>query len=230
VYARVRDAASRGEQAFVVAPAIDSDPETGMLGVRELQRELEAGPLQGLRVASVHGRLKRDTREHIMERFRRGLIDVLIATTVIEVGVDIPNATGIVIEQADRFGLAQLHQLRGRVGRGDKPAWCRLIANSTTAESAERLRTMTETADGFVLAERDFLIRGPGEIFGAKQSGVPPFRVADLARDTDLLRLARDDAQEWVSQAPALDRPDDQLARRRLLKAHGAWLGLGDVG
>lgn len=230
VYARVRDAAARGEQVFIVAPAIDSDTETGMLGVRELQRSLESGPLQGLRVAAVHARLKHDTREHIMERFRRGLIDALVATTVIEVGVDIPNATGIIIEQADRFGLAQLHQLRGRVGRGDKPAWCCLVADTTTAESAERLRTMTETTDGFVLAERDFALRGPGEIFGAKQSGVPPFRVADLVRDTDLLRLARDDAQEWVAQAPTLDRPDDRLARRRLFKAHGAWLGLGDVG
>ncbi|MGP1272368.1 MAG: ATP-dependent DNA helicase RecG [Phycisphaerales bacterium] len=230
VYEQIRARIEAGDQAFVVVPTIDGDEESGLTGVRAVAQQLERTLLPGLRIATVHGRLKRATREHIMERFRRGLIDVLVATTVIEVGVDIPNATAMIVEQADRFGLAQLHQLRGRVGRGTKPSWCCLIADPTTPEGAERLRVMQETADGFRLAERDFELRGPGEIFGARQSGLPPFRVADLVRDTKLLAMARDDAQAWVARSPTLAAPHESIIRRRVLKAHGAWLGLGDVG
>ena len=167
-----------------------------------------------------------------MERFRAAQIDALIATTVVEVGVDVPNATVMVVEQADRFGLAQLHQLRGRVGRGLKPSACVLVASDgeMTEEGRRRLEVVAGTADGFVLAERDLEIRGPGELFGIRQSGMPPFRVADLARDLDLLKMARRDAAAWIAQSPHLARPGDALARRRLLKAHGKWLGMGDVG
>lgn len=229
VYEAVRRRVESGEQAYVVAPAIDS--ESGVLvGARDLQRELEDGFLSGLRVALVHGRLKRNTREHIMERFRRGLIDVLVATTVIEVGVDVPNATVMVVEQADRFGLAQLHQLRGRVGRGSKASECVLISSPVTTDGVERLKIMTKTGDGFRIAERDFEIRGPGEIFGSKQSGLPPFRVADLIRDTDLLARARKDAQEWIRRSPELSFEGEILVQQRVLKTHGRWLGLGDTG
>ncbi len=230
VYARVRSAIESGDQAYVVVPAIDANDEIGLVGVREVQRELESKLLEGVRIAAVHGRLKRQTREHIMERFRRGHIDVLVATTVIEVGVDVPNATVMVVEQADRFGLAQLHQLRGRVGRGSKPSWCCLVSDPKTEGGAERLRVLTESRDGFRISERDFEIRGPGEIFGARQSGLPPFRVADLRRDTELLSIARRDAQEWVERSPTLSDPNEQILRRRVLKTHGAWIGLGDVG
>lgn len=230
VYNRVRTAIEAGDQAYVVVPAIDANDEIGLVGVREVTQELESSLLEGVRVATVHGRLKRQTREHIMERFRRGLIDVLVATTVIEVGVDVPNATVMVIEQADRFGLAQLHQLRGRVGRGSKPSWCCLVSDPKTPDGAERLRVLTESRDGFRIAERDFEIRGPGEIFGSRQSGLPPFRVADLVRDTDLLALARRDAQDWVERSPTLSDPNEQTLRRRVLKTHGGWIGLGDVG
>ncbi|MEO1583015.1 MAG: helicase-related protein, partial [Planctomycetota bacterium] len=230
VYARVRSAIDAGDQAYVVVPAIDSNDDIGLIGVRELQRELEVSLLPETRIAAVHGRLKRPTREHIMERFRRGHVDVLLATTVIEVGVDVPNATVMVIEQADRFGLAQLHQLRGRVGRGSKPSWCCLISDPKTPDGAERLRVLTESRDGFRIAERDFELRGPGELFGSRQSGMPPFRVADLTRDTDLLLLAREDAKEWVSRSPRLEHPNEAVLRRRVLKTHGAWIGLGDVG
>ncbi len=230
VYARVRSAIEAGDQAYVVVPAIDANDEIGLVGVREITHELETRLLDGVRIATVHGRLKRATREHIMERFRRGLIDVLVATTVIEVGVDVPNATVMVVEQADRFGLAQLHQLRGRVGRGSKPSWCCLVSDPKTPDGAERLRVLTESRDGFRIAERDFELRGPGEIFGARQSGIPPFRVADLAKDTDLLILARRDAQDWVNHSPTLSNPNEQILRRRVLKTHGTWIGLGDVG
>ncbi len=231
VYAFVRTRVERGEQAYVVAPAIDTGQSAGgaLKDLRALVKELEEGPLEGLRIASLHGRLKRSTRERIMGRFRAGLIDVLIATTVIEVGVDVPNATVMVVEHAERFGLAQLHQLRGRVGRGSASSVCVLIGDATTPDGTKRLEVMAQTSDGFRLAELDMEIRGPGEVFGARQAGAAPFRVADLRRDIELLAMARRDARDWIERSPTLARPEDALARRRLLKAHGESLGLGDV-
>ncbi|MEZ6319338.1 MAG: helicase-related protein [Phycisphaerales bacterium] len=177
----------------------------------------------------MHGRLGRDTRAR-HGTLRLGKIDCLVATTVIEVGVDVANATTMVVEHAERFGLAQLHQLRGRVGRGTKPGLCLLIGDPTTEQGAERLRVMTTTTSGFDLAERDLEIRGPGEVFGSRQSGAPPFKVADLIRDAELLAMARRDARAWLDRSPQLGGEEDALARRRLLRAHGEWLGLGDVG
>jgi len=230
VYGWLRDRIEAGEQAFVVVPAIDDAGPEGPMNLRRLVRDLEQGPLAGRRVAALHGRLKRETREHVMGRFRSGLIDCLVATTVIEVGVDVPNATVMVIEEADRFGLAQLHQLRGRVGRGEKPSVCVLIGDASTDDGRKRLEAMAETNSGFVLAERDLEIRGPGELLGARQSGLPPFRVADLTRDLALLAMARRDAAAWIDRSPRLDRPEDALARRRLMKQYGHALGIADVG
>lgn len=233
VYERVRARIDMGEQAFVVVPAIDtgaSNTGNALRDLRTVVADLEGGPLHGRKVAAMHGRLERSTREHIMGRFRAGLIDCLVATTVIEVGVDVPNATVMVIEEADRFGLAQLHQLRGRVGRGEKPGFCVLIGEPTTDDGIQRLRAMTETTSGFVLSEKDLEIRGPGDVFGTRQSGMAPFRVADPLKDLELLQMARRDAAEWISESPSLERADDAVVRRRLLKSHGKWLGLGDVG
>jgi len=220
----------RGERGYVVVPAIDPSPEGGLASVRETVSRLQSGVLIGRRVAALHGRMNRREREHVMERFRRGLIDCLIATTVIEVGVDVPEATVMLIDNAERFGLAQLHQLRGRVGRGSEASVCILIGDANSDEGRQRLEAMASTRDGFELAERDMQIRGPGELFGARQSGLPPFKVADLIRDLELLRLAREDAAEWVSKSPGLDRPEDAIARRRLLKRFGDALGLADIG
>lgn len=232
VYSWVQDKIKQGDQAFIVVPAIEpgTKGETKVTDLRSLQKELEGGELHDVKIAALHGRLKRDTREHIMHRFRGGKIDALIATTVIEVGVDVPNATMIIIEDADRFGLAQLHQLRGRVGRGEKPGVCVLIGNPKTEDGAARLNAMVETSSGFVLAERDLEIRGAGDVFGTRQSGAPPFRVADPMRDLELLQMARRDAADWIARSPELLEPTDALVRRRMLKAHGQWLGLGDVG
>jgi ATP-dependent DNA helicase RecG len=230
VYAWLRERLDAGEQAFVVVPAIDESGPEGPMNLRRLLRDLETGPLGGRRVAALHGRLKRETREHVMGRFRSGLIDCLVATTVIEVGVDVPNATVMVIEEADRFGLAQLHQLRGRVGRGAKPSACVLIGEASTDEGRRRLEAMAETGSGFVLAERDLEIRGPGELFGARQSGLPPFRVADLTRDLPLLNMARRDASAWIDRSPRLDQPGETLVRRRIMKQYGHALGIADVG
>jgi ATP-dependent DNA helicase RecG len=232
VYHWVREKISQGDQAFVVVPAIEpgTKGETKVTDLRTLQDELEGGELHDVKIAALHGRLKRDTREHVMHRFRAGMIDALIATTVIEVGVDVPNATMMIIEDADRFGLAQLHQLRGRVGRGEKPGVCVLIGNPKTEDGVARLNAMVETTSGFILAEKDLEIRGAGDVFGTRQSGAPPFRIADPMKDIELLQMARRDAAEWIARSPTLEEPGDALARRRMLKAHGQWLGIGDVG
>ncbi len=232
VHAFICERVDAGDQAFAVVPAIgESGGEVELRNVNEVLAELESGPLAGKRVAAVHGRLKRDEREHIMGRFRAGLIDVVVATSVIEVGVDVPNATLMVIEQAERFGLAQLHQLRGRVGRGEKPGVCVLVTGggTLTPEAEARLDVLVESNDGFVIAEKDLEIRGPGEVIGTRQSGVAPFRIATFPRDTELLMLARRDAQAWIEASPTLGKPGEALVRRRLLKAHGEGLGLADV-
>ncbi len=228
-YAAIRARIDRGEQAYVIVPAIEDGAASGLRDVGTVVRYLQSGPLEGKHVAALHGRLKSKTREHIMERFRLGRIDALVATTVIEVGVDVPNATVIVIEHAERFGLAQLHQLRGRVGRGDKPSECILVTDPTTPDSEERIGVMTRTTDGFLLAEEDLRIRGPGEVFGARQSGAAPFRLAEFPRDMELLMMARRDAAEWIERSPALDGDQEELIRKRLMKAHGEALGLVDV-
>lgn len=233
VYQWLRSRLDAGEQAFIVVPAIDTGSSSGDDSLRDLrtvQDELEAGELKDKKIAALHGRLKRETREHIMARFRAGAIDALVATTVIEVGVDVPNATVMIVEHADRFGLAQLHQLRGRVGRGAKPGACVLVADPKTDDAIQRIKVMCETNSGFELAEHDLKIRGSGDVFGTRQSGASPFKVADLTRDAALLDLARRDAAAWIALNPTLAGPADALVRRRLVKTHGPWLGLGDVG
>lgn len=233
VYRLVRDRLDAGRQAYVVVPAIDTGATAGdgeLRDLRSVAEELERGALAGRRLASVHGRLARATRETIMERFRAGTIECLVATTVIEVGVDVPNATVMVIEHAERFGLAQLHQLRGRVGRGEQASLCVLIGEPRTDDARTRLEVMAETSSGFALAERDLAMRGPGEVVGARQAGAAPFQVADLATDLDLLTLARKDAAAWIDRSPVLDRPGEAILRRRLLKTHGASMGIADVG
>ena len=240
VWAFVLKRLDRGEQAYVVVPAIENaedlfeDPAQAgtpkLASVQETLAQLESGPLKGKRLAAMHGRLSRETRDSIMGRFREGQIDVLVATTVIEVGVDVPNATVMVILDADRFGLAQLHQLRGRVGRGSKSSACILIGLGLGELAAARLGVMATVSDGFVLAEKDLEIRGFGELIGTRQAGMPPFRVVDFSKDLELLQQARRDAVEWIEVSPKLARPQDALLKRRLLKAHGQWMGLADVG
>lgn len=229
VYGYLAERVRAGDQGFVVVPAVE-ESDAGLADVEGHRRALEEGPLKGHRLAIIHGRQPLAEREGVMDAFRKGEIDVLVATVVIEVGVDIPNATMMVVEHAERFGLAQLHQLRGRVGRGSKRGICALIGDPTTEDGERRLEAIAESDDGFRIAELDLEIRGPGELFGARQSGAAPFRVANLLSDLDLLRLARTDAAEWVDRDPALLGNDATLLRRRLLDTYGETLGLGDVG
>lgn len=234
VYKELDERLAQGDQAYIVVPAIEPGEVdasgTPIRDVATVLADLERNHLRGRRLAALHGKLHRDTRDAVMEKFRAGQIDALVATTVIEVGVDVPNATAMIVEQADRFGLAQLHQLRGRVGRGSKPSICELIADPMTEEARQRLRIMETVSDGFQLAEHDLDLRGPGELFGARQSGVAPLKVADLVADRELLAMARRDAIQWIEQSPTLSKPEEALLKRRLLKAHGGDLGLADVG
>jgi ATP-dependent DNA helicase RecG len=197
-----------------------------------MHEKLRSGPFAGLRVALLHGRLKADYREQIMGRFQNGLIDVLVATTVVEVGVDVPNATVMVVEHAERFGLAQLHQLRGRVGRGATRSYCILMTGERVSEQAEeRLSAMVRTQDGFELAELDLSMRGPGEFFGTRQAGLPDFRVANLVRDRQLLELAKQEAEKFANN-PAAEDPEAEKARvwARLKEAWQRRYGLVEAG
>jgi ATP-dependent DNA helicase RecG len=181
--------------------------KSGLKSAVEMHEKLRTGPLSGLRVGLLHGRLDADEKEVIMRRFQRGEIDVLVATTVIEVGVDVPNATVMVVEHAERFGLAQLHQLRGRVGRGAARSYCILITGPRVSPLAEeRLGAMVRTQDGFELAELDLSMRGPGEFFGTRQAGLPDFRVANLLRDRQLLELAKLESSRFANTGPEKGR------------------------
>jgi len=229
VYAYARTRLDRGEQAYVVVPAVE-ESDAGLKDVHGHLEYLREGPFRGLELGMVHGRMNFDERDRVMEQFRRGAIAALVATVVIEVGVDVPNATMMIVEHADRFGLAQLHQLRGRVGRGEKASLCVYIADPTTPEATERLEAIAKIDDGFEIAEIDLRLRGPGELFGSKQSGLPPFRVADLSRDGDLLRLARRDAEAWIDRDADLRAPELARLRHKLMATYGEALGLADVG
>jgi len=208
----IRAAARRGEQTYVVYPLVEESEKSDLRAATESARKIEAA-FPDLRIDLVHGRTDAVARAEAMARFERGETQVLVSTTVIEVGVDVPNATLMVVEHAERFGLAQLHQLRGRVGRGAKPGCCLLMARGVSEESEARLRAMVETTDGFAIADADLRIRGPGEFLGTRQHGrLPDLRVADLLRDARLIAAARESALETVRQDPGLRRAPE-LAR-----------------
>ena len=205
--------------------------KSGLKSAVAMHEKLRTGPLAGLKVGLLHGRLDADDKEVIMRKFQRGEIDVLIATTVIEVGVDVPNASVMVVEQAERFGLAQLHQLRGRVGRGSAKSYCILITGERVSEQAEeRLNAMVRTQDGFELAELDLSMRGPGEIFGTRQAGLPEFRVANLVRDRALLELAKREAEYFVNHPEACPEAERARVRARLKEAWQRRYGLVEAG
>ncbi len=262
VWKLVRDQVQKGHQAYVVYPVIEgakedqpeldfaaaeTEPEgppgrpgtlfkkvpaPSLKAATDMYQELKSGALQGLRLGLLHGRMDADEKEIIMRRFQRGELDVMIATTVIEVGVDVPNATMMVIEHAERFGLAQMHQLRGRVGRGNAKSYCILMTGGKISEpAAERLAAMVRTQNGFELAELDLQLRGPGEFFGTRQAGIPDFRVANLVRDRALLELAKTESAWFVSEAGTeVTEEEKGKVWARLREAWQRRYGLVDAG
>ena len=230
VYRLVTDAVRRGRQAFYVCPTIEESEQLPGAGVEARFRQLAEGPFRGLRVDFLHGRIPSKQRESVMGAFVRGELDVLVATTVIEVGVDVPNAAVLVVEHAERFGLATLHQLRGRVGRGTEAATAVLVAGESPGETArQRLRILAETTDGFRIAERDLELRGPGDFLGTRQSGVPAFRVADLRRDADFLRLARREGASFLA-SPARESSEGRRIIEHVRAIWGERFGLTAAG
>jgi len=211
VVARVAAACAEGRQAYWVCTLIEESDAVQAQAAEEVARELEGG-LADVVVGLVHGRLKPAEKQAVMDRFKRGDIQLLVATTVIEVGVDVPNASLMIIENAERLGLAQLHQLRGRVGRGAEQSSCVLLYSPPIGSLArERLNILRETSDGFRIAEKDLELRGPGEVLGTRQTGMLQFRVADLARDRRLLERIPPVAERLLADSPALA---DRLVRR----------------
>lgn len=217
-----------GRQVFVVCPAIEADSEVPMdlVSAEEHTLELRAA-LPGLRIECIHGRMKAKPRDEIMSRFAAGEVDVLVSTTVIEVGVDVPNAALMIIENAERFGLSQLHQLRGRVGRGRHKSYCVLVSDAKGADARERLAALTHIHDGFKIAEEDLRLRGPGDFFGARQHGLPELHIADLGADMDVLKTAQAAAQALLAEDPTLIREENRPVRQaaeRLLSVTGSRL------
>ncbi len=219
-----------GQQAYVIAPLVDEKADTVATSAEELFERLCSEELDEFRVGLIHGRMSADEKIDAMQRFRSGETQVLVATSLVEVGVDVANASLMTIENAERFGLAQLHQLRGRVGRGKHPGFVCVYSPSDTPEARQRLEAFASTSDGFELAEADFRLRGPGDLFGTKQHGLPRLRVADLQSDYEILAQARADARALLEEDPALAQEGLAALLARVALRYGDRLQLGDVG
>ncbi len=232
VYTIVLDQLKKGHQAFVVLPLVEASEQLQQVkDATQMAEKMRQTLFKDFGIGLVHGRMKADERDQTMRAFRDGKLGILVATTVIEVGIDIANATVMVIEHAERFGLSQLHQLRGRVGRGQAPGYCLLVNRGTgSAVAAERLRVMASEKDGFKIAEADLQLRGPGELLGTRQSGLADFRLANLIRDTQLLIAARQEALAWLEKDPQLKSKDSAGMRQVLKHRWGKRLQLGAVG
>jgi ATP-dependent DNA helicase RecG len=233
VWEFVRKIVSGGQQAYVVYPVIEeSEKDTELKAAIKMFDELRKKVFPQFEIGLLHGRLSADEKDDIMRRFKGGELNILVATTVIEVGVDVPNASVMVIEHAERFGLSQMHQLRGRIGRGIAKSYCVLMTGSKVSEEAQqRLDTMVRTSDGFEIAEKDLELRGPGEFFGTKQAGMPSLRVANLIRDRKLLEVAKREARGLLEDAVGEISSEEKRAAVQYLRTH--WnrrYGLVEVG
>ncbi len=216
INAFIRKQVEQGHQCFVVCPAVEEGEELGMKAASVWAQTLQQTVFPDLRVSLLHGRMKGSEKEATMADFAAGNADVLVATTVIEVGVDVPNATLMVIEDADRFGLSQLHQLRGRVGRGGSKSYCILTTRNRNQETLQRLKALCRTNDGFRIAEEDLRLRGPGDFFGTQQSGLPAFRVADLGMELETLKQAQSASAQWIDSSGTEDTPEASALRARI--------------
>ncbi len=218
VYQAVRKLVNEGRQIYIVCPLIEESEKLQAKAAKELAEHLANNVFPDLELQLLHGQMKPAEKEEIMRQFRDGEINILVSTTVIEVGVDVPNACVMVVEDAERFGLAQLHQLRGRVGRGEHQSFCVLIADPKTEEGRDRLNVMVRTTNGFEIAEEDLRIRGPGEFYGTRQSGIPSLRIANILRDVDILEQSREDAFELVKSDSYLKKDAHQKLRKEIVK------------
>ena len=216
INAFIRKQVAEGHQCFVVCPAVEENEELGIKAASVWAETLQQTVFPDLRIALLHGQMKGAEKEAAMASFARGEADVMVATTVIEVGVDVPNATLMVIEDADRFGLSQLHQLRGRVGRGKAKSYCILTTHNRNPETLQRLKALCKTTDGFKIAEEDLRLRGPGDFFGSRQSGLPAFRVADLGCDLAAMKGAQQASADWIDAYGASDTPEAKALRQRI--------------
>ena len=216
VNAFIRKQVAEGHQCFVVCPAVEENEDLGIKAATVWAETLQKTVFPDLRIALLHGQMKGAEKEEAMAAFARGEEDVMVATTVIEVGVDVPNATLMVIEDADRFGLSQLHQLRGRVGRGKAKSYCILTSHNKNPETLQRLKALCKTTDGFKIAEEDLALRGPGDFFGSRQSGLPTFRVANLSYDLQTLKDAQAASAGWIETYGTSDTPEAQALRSRI--------------
>ena len=225
INAFIRKQVAEGHQCFVVCPAVEENEDLGIKAATVWADTLQQTVFPDLRIALLHGQMKGAEKEEAMASFARGEADVMVATTVIEVGVDVPNATLMVIEDADRFGLSQLHQLRGRVGRGGAKSYCILTSHNKNTETLQRLKALCKTTDGFKIAEEDLKLRGPGDFFGSRQSGLPTFRVANLSYDLQTLKDAQAASAQWIDEAGTKDTPEAIALRERIgelfLRAEG---------
>jgi ATP-dependent DNA helicase RecG len=224
-YSFVRSQIEKGRQAFIICPLVEESEKVEAKAAKEEYKRLRKQIFPDLRLGLLHGRMKADDKEDTMARFARGDLDILVSTSVVEVGIDVPNASVMLVEGANRFGLAQLHQFRGRVGRGDHPSYCLLFADSKTETAKERLEAIESTQDGFVLAEKDLELRGPGEFFGTRQSGLPDLRLASFA-NVRLLERARSEAQRLFEADPELSSPELRLLVQQV---NQFWSGEGDA-
>lgn len=216
INAFIRKQVAEGHQCFVVCPAVEENEELGIKAASVWAETLQQTVFPDLRIALLHGQMKGAEKEAAMASFARGEADVMVATTVIEVGVDVPNATLMVIEDADRFGLSQLHQLRGRVGRGKAKSYCILTTHNRNPETLQRLKALCKTTDGFKIAEEDLRLRGPGDFFGSRQSGLPAFRVSDLGCDLAAMKDAQQASADWIDAYGASDTPEAKALRQRI--------------
>ena len=216
VNAFIRKQAAEGHQSYVVCPAVEEAEELNIKAAETWAQTLQQTVFPDLKIALLHGQMKGSEKDAVMSAFARGEADVLVATTVIEVGVDVPNATLMVIEDADRFGLSQLHQLRGRVGRGKAKSFCILTSHNKNEQTLARLKALCKTTDGFKIAEEDLALRGPGDFFGSRQSGLPAFRVASLSCDLETLKQAQSASADWINAHGSDDTPEAKALRDRI--------------
>ena len=216
INAFIRKQVAQGHQCFVVCPAVEDNDALPLKAAETWAQTLQQTVFPDLRVRLLHGQMKGAEKEAVMADFAAGNADVLVATTVIEVGVDVPNATLMVIEDADRFGLSQLHQLRGRVGRGQAKSYCVLFSQNKNPDTRQRLKALCSTTDGFRIAEEDLRLRGPGDFFGSRQSGLPVFRVANLSCDLQTLKAAQQASGQWINENGTADTPEAQALRQRI--------------